>query len=355
MAIVPVQLGDDSSWGAFVMAYSVQRELADLQQLGRIYAGVSLGALLLVGLVGWQVSGRLLRPLRTLREGTQRISETDLSERIPVRGNDDLSELTRTYNEMLDRLQEAIDTQRRFLDDAGHELRTPLTIVRGHLELLDETDSRDVAETRALLLDEVDRMGRMVEDLILLSKARRPDFLEIRPIDLQVLVADIADKARMLGDRRWVVEGWVEGVLEGDPERLTQAMLELAKNATKFSPPGSTVAIGCALDADEVRLWVRDEGSGIAPEDLDRVFGRFSRGASSNAVDGSGLGLSIVDSIATAHGGRVTAHSQLGAGSTFTIVLPVSPDALADVEVDADPLAIAEPVEPARDPGRSHA
>ena len=160
------------------------RELADLHQLARIYGGVSLGALLLVALVGWLVAGRLLRPLRTLRETTQRITETDLTERIPVSGNDDLSELTRTYNEMLDRLEDAIDTQRRFLDDAGHELRTPFTIVRGHLELLDPGDPADVAETRALLLDEVDRMARMVDDLILLAKARRPDFLQLRPIDL---------------------------------------------------------------------------------------------------------------------------------------------------------------------------
>ena len=359
LAIVPVQLGDESSSGAFVMAYSVDDELADLHQLARIYGGVSLGALLLVALVGWQVAGRLLRPLRTLRETTQRITETDLSERIPVRGNDDLSELTRTYNEMLDRLQEAIDTQRRFLDDAGHELRTPLTIVRGHLELLDEGDPRDVAETRALLLDEVDRMSRMVEDLILLSKARRPDFLHLRPIDLHGLVADVADKARMLGDRRWVVDAWAEGVIQGDPDRITQAMLELARNATKFSAPGSTVAIGAALDSDQVRLWVRDEGSGIAPEDLDRVFDRFSRATTSHAIDGSGLGLSIVDTIATAHGGHVTVHSQPGAGSTFTIVLPAPADSglgetaqvIRPVPRDPVPVGEADSVSPARTSG----
>lgn len=355
LAIVPVKLGDDSSWGAFVMAYSVAGELADLHRLARIYAGVSLGALLLVGLVGWQVSGRLLRPLRTLRETTQRISETDLSERIPVRGNDDLSELTRTYNEMLDRLQEAIDTQRRFLDDAGHELRTPLTIVRGHLELLDQDDPRDVAETRALLLDEVDRMSRMVEDLILLSKARRPDFLDLRLIDVHVLLADVVEKARMLGDRRWVVDATAEGVIQGDPERLTQALLELAKNATKFSETGATVAIGCAVDPIGVRFWVRDEGSGIAPEDLDRVFDRFSRAATSHGVDGSGLGLSIVDSIAAAHGGRVEVHSQPGVGTTVTIVLPGSADAAVAGEVEpaapAAPVEPVGPVEPAAPPG----
>jgi signal transduction histidine kinase len=326
MAIVPVRLGGETSTGAFVMAYAVDAELADLHQLARIYALVSLATLLLVGLVGWQVSGRLLRPLRTLRETTQRITENDLTERMPVRGNDDLSELTRTYNEMLDRLQDAIDTQRRFLDDAGHELRTPLTIVRGHLEVLAPDDPQDVAATRELLIDEIDRMGRMVEDLILLSKAQRPDFLSVRPIDLGGLVADVAQKARMLGDRDWVVESCAAGVIEGDPERLTQALLELAQNARKFSAPGSTVRIGAAVTDGEVRLWVRDQGSGIEPEDLDQVFDRFSRGRSSHAVEGSGLGLSIVATIAAAHGGRVEVDSQPGVGSTFTMVLPMDQD-----------------------------
>jgi signal transduction histidine kinase len=326
LAIVPVQLGEDpEAIGSFVMAYAVERELAELRQLARIYGLVSLGTLLLVGLVGWQVSGRLLRPLRTLRETAQRISEADLSERIPVRGNDDLSELTRTFNDMLDRLEEAIDTQRRFLDDAGHELRTPLTVVRGHLEVLDPQDPVDVAQTRALLLDEIDRVGRMVDDLILLSKSQRPDFLAMAPIDLAGLTVDVLDKARMLGDRRWVLDAAGVAVLEADAERLTQALLELATNAVKFSAPGSTVGIGSAAGADGLRLWVRDEGRGIPPDEVPLVFGRFSRGTASGAIDGSGLGLSIVDTIAIAHGGRVVVDSVPGAGTTFTIVLPAPP------------------------------
>jgi signal transduction histidine kinase len=330
MAIVPVQLGaDPRSVGSFVMAYAMERELAELRQLARIYGLVSLLTLLLVGLVGWQVSGRLLRPLRTLRETAQRITEADLSERIPVRGNDDLSELTRTFNDMLDRLEEAIDTQRRFLDDAGHELRTPLTIVRGHLEVVDPDDPADVAATRVLLLDEIDRIGRMVDDLILLAKAQRPDFLSLQPVDLAGLTVTVLDKARMLGDRRWVLDDVAVGVVEVDPERLTQAMLELATNAVKFSAAGSTVAVGSAIAADGVRLWVRDGGPGLAPGEVERIFARFSRGGAAGGVDGSGLGLSIVESIATAHGGGVEVDSTLGSGATFTIALPVAPEGWA--------------------------
>ncbi|MGB7979436.1 MAG: HAMP domain-containing sensor histidine kinase [Candidatus Nanopelagicales bacterium] len=331
VAIVPVQLGAEAEVGSFVMAYAVDRELEDLQQLGRIYALVSLATLLLIGAAGWQVAGRLLLPLRGLREATQRISETDLNERIPVRGNDDISDLTRTYNDMLDRLQNAIDTQRRFLDDAGHELRTPITIIRGHLELLDPHDPQDFIETRALLLDEIDRMGRIVADLILLSKAQRPDFLELHPIDVASLTVDARQKAQMLGDRQWVIESCANGVIDGDPERLTQALLELAQNAMKYSDPGSTIGIGSSLADGQARLWVHDQGCGIESTDLDRVFERFSRGPTERTIDGSGLGLSIVSTIATAHGGHMAVDSQPGTGSTFTIVLPASDEAVEDL------------------------
>ena len=322
VAIVPVAVAGDEASGTYVMAFAVDRGRDDLVRVARIYLLVSIAALLLVGVVGWLVAGRLLSPLRTLREASQRINDTDLTERIPVQGNDDVSDLTRTYNQMLDRLQTAIDTQRRFLDDAGHELRTPLTILRGNLEVLDPADPVDVTETRSLLLDEIDRMTRMVEDLILLSKAQRPDFLVTGPIDLAPFTEDLVDKARTLGDRDWKLAEHGEAQFVGDAHRLTQAMLELALNAVKFSAPGSAIAIGGRATAGEVRLWVRDEGVGIAAAEVDHVFHRFGRVSSSLGVEGSGLGLSIVAAIAEAHHGRVDVDSDPGIGSTFTIVLP---------------------------------
>jgi signal transduction histidine kinase len=322
LAIVPVGLPDDPASGTYVMAFAVDRGRDDLVRVALIYLLASLGSLILVGVVGWLVAGRLLKPLRTLRENSQRINETDLTERIPVQGNDDISELTRTYNQMLDRLQIAIDTQRRFLDDAGHELRTPLTILRGQLEVLDPADPFDVTETRSLLLDEIDRMGRMVEELILLSKAQRPDFLVCRSIDLAPFTEDLLDKARALGDRHWRLHERGDAQFVGDAHRLTQAMLELARNAVKFSAVGSDISIGSRAAAGEVRLWVCDAGVGIRAGELDRVFERFSRASSGLGVEGSGLGLSIVEAIATAHSGRAEVVSEPGVGSTFTIVLP---------------------------------
>ena len=157
---------------------------------------MALLALLVVTLGAWSVSGRLLAPVRQLRTTAQEITDTDLSRRIPVEGHDDISDLVRTVNAMLDRLDGAFATQRTFLDDAGHELRTPVTVLRGHLELLDPYDHQDVTTTRELLLDEIDRMSRLVDDLIVLAKAGRPDFLRPAPTDVGVLTDQVLDKAR---------------------------------------------------------------------------------------------------------------------------------------------------------------
>lgn len=349
LAIVPVGVeGDEEAAGAYVIAFAMDRQRDDLMTVTRIYIIASLLSLLLVGIVGWQVTGRLLRPLTTLREATQRINETDLTERIPVRGNDDVTDLTRTYNAMLDRLQAAMDTQRQFLDDAGHELRTPLTIVRGHLELLDSADPRDVAETRALLLDEIDRMSRMVDDLILLSKAQRPDFVIVEPIDLVPFTLDVAEKVQTLGERRWSVTAQTDARFVGDAQRLTQALVQLAHNAVKFSEPGSAITIGSEASQDEVRLWVADEGIGIEGDDLRHIFDRFGRAASGRGIEGSGLGLSIVAAIAHAHGGRVDVTTTPGRGSTFTVVLPV--ESIDQDRDDGAPSDLVLPGMPAEEP-----
>lgn len=324
VAIIPVGVAGGNTSGRYVIAYAMALERAELARLGRVYVTVAAVSLLVVAVVGWLVAGRLLGPLRVLRESTERISATDITERIPVRGNDDISALTETYNEMLDRLQQAIDTQRRFLDDAGHELRTPLTIIRGHLEVLEPADAADVADTRALLLDETDRMSRMVEDLIILSKARRPDFLVVGEIDAASFTEELLSKVRGLGDRRWEVSAAGSGTFVGDSQRLTQAVMELANNAVKYSPPDSQIKIGTSLTDDQVRIWVADSGPGIPQEELQHVFDRFHRGSPGRGVEGSGLGLSIVQAITEAHGGTVEATSELGLGlgSVFRIVIP---------------------------------
>ena len=308
--------------GALVVVRFLDRARAGLHETMRTYAIVAALALLVVtGMAAW-VSGRLLAPLRTLRETADDISGTDLSRRLPVSGNDDITALTRTFNGMLDRPEAAFVGQREFLDDAGHELRTPLTVLRGHLELLDEGSPEEVAETRELLLDETDRMSRLVGDLILLAKSDRPDFLRTREVDLGPLTRDLATKARGLGDREWVLDGVADHRLVADEQRLTQAVLQLADNAVKHTRVGDTVALGSSYGHGVVRLWVRDTGPGVPPEDRHRIFERFGRGAVPPGDEGFGLGLSIVGAIARAHGGAVTVEDVRPTGARFVISLP---------------------------------
>lgn len=321
VAIVPVQVPADPQPGTLVMAFDRSAEHAILADTYRLYALVAAGSLLVITAVAWFTVGRLLRPIKLLRSAAQDVSSSDLSRRIPVVGNDDLAVLTETVNSMLERLEGAFTSQRQLLDDAGHELRTPLTIVQGHLELMDPDDAEDTAATKTLALDELDRMNRLVDDLMTLARARRPDFISVRPTDIALFTDEVLTKARLLGERDWSLDSLATVTCAVDPQRLTQAVLQLCANAVRFSEPGSAIAVGSRLDPDRLRIWVRDEGRGIAAEDITRVFNRFER--LNGDVEGSGLGLPIVRSVALAHGGDVEVASELGQGTMMTLALPV--------------------------------
>ena len=229
--------------------------------------------------------------------------------------------MARSFNSMLDRLERAFETQRQFVDDAGHELKTPLTIARGHLELLDDHPEAR-RETLALVLDELDRMGRIVEDLLLLAKREEPGFLDLATVEIGGLTEEVLAKVQALGSRQWILERLGRGVIVADPQRLTQALVQLADNADRYSDDDKPVAFGSEVEDGVARFWVRDAGAGIAAADQRLIFQRFYR-AGKRRTDGAGLGLAIVRAIAEAHHGRVELESTPGAGSTFTLVLPV--------------------------------
>ncbi|MPQ98779.1 HAMP domain-containing protein [Modestobacter sp. I12A-02628] len=349
---VPVSLQGDPQRGVVVVAYFADQEREPAAQTARLMLGV--GALTTLAAAGgaWVVAGRILRPVRDVATTAQGITETDLSGRIPVEGraSDELTDLAHSVNAMLDRVETGVAAQRRFLDDAGHELRTPITIVRGHLDVLDPADPADVRETVALVDDELDRMNRIVSDLLLLARAEQPAFVRPQPVDVAALTADVFDKVRRLGDHAWVLEdvAQVDAVL--DPQRVTQALVALADNAARYTDAGGRIALGSRLSADDLRFWVADSGPGVDAGDRERVFERFARGRSgARRSDGAGLGLSIVTAIAGAHGGRVVLDSVPGRGATFTLVLPAdlappagdSSDTVDDATATAD---VPEPV-----------
>jgi two-component system, OmpR family, sensor kinase len=318
---VPLRF-DGRTHGVFVVANFVQSERDEIESSVRVAGVVAAGILVLATAVAWFVAGRLLRPVRQLTEAAEGISDTDLERRIPVEGNDEIARLAQRFNEMLDRLAGAFAAQRAFVDDAGHELRTPITIVRGHLELMgDDPDER--RETVALVTDELDRMTRIVEDLLVLAKAEQPDFVRPEPVEVADLTSELLVKARTLGEREWRLDACATGEIDADRQRVTQAMLNLARNAVEHSPPDAQVAVGSAWRGDVLRLWVRDSGPGVDPGEQERIFDRFARGRSGRRrSEGAGLGLAIVRTVAEAHGGRVELDSRPGHGATFTIMLP---------------------------------
>lgn len=319
---VPIPMPGDDRKGVYIRAVDVTRELEPVTLSLVTYTAAALATLAAIGIVGWFVAGRILSPIRRMRETADAITPTDLRARIPADGNDDISDLSRTVNSMLDRLEGSMDNQRQLLDDVRHELKTPITIVRGHLEMMDVENPADVASTRDIGIAELDRMTRLVEDIDLLSSAEGDQF-EISLVDVRELTERLGDLVGGFPGHSWSVAAVARGVIEGDYDRLLQAWLQLADNAAKYTPQGSPIEIGSTLDIDSVNLWVRDHGPGIPPAARRRIFHRFAR-ADHRTVGGSGLGLAIVDAIAKAHLGTCVVTDTDGGGATFTITLPIT-------------------------------
>ena len=318
--VLPVAAG--GATGSFVVVHNVTASHADLTQVMQIYTVAALAAALLITGISSILARRLLSPVTELRQTAQSISGGDLSNRLAAGGNDDIAELGRTFNDMLDRLESSFETQKRFLDDVGHELRTPLTILSGHLETMDSHDVDDVDETRTLLLDETDRMARLVDELLILARARRPDFVRLAEVDVASLLGDTLAKAKGLGQRDWRLETPPTITMWADRQRLTQALLQLAANALEHTEADQSITFGAGADDSHVHLWVRDEGSGVSDEIAADIFNRFSRGSTEGS--GFGLGLSIIRAIAEAHGGTVVLdHASRGA--QFRMILPKGP------------------------------
>jgi two-component system OmpR family sensor kinase len=327
---VPLRSSDATN-GVFIVAAFPRQAASELNDALRIIATTGLVVLVVTGVAAWSLAGRVVRPVRRLTETAQRISESDTSARIPVEGHDELAELGHTFNAMLDRLDTGMRSQRQFLDDVAHELRTPLTIARGHLEVSGRS-TEGHEETVALVMDELDRMTRYVEDLLLLAKAEQQQFLRLGPADVGELVSSLVPRAKALGARRWVIDeapraGLVAMV--ADAGKIDQAMLNLVTNAVQHTVDGDEIGIGAHVDGERLQLWVRDTGPGVPANTRDHIFDRAARGASSRVSrpDGAGIGLSIVTAVVRAHRGTVVVTDTPGGGATFTIDIPLDPEA----------------------------
>lgn len=284
------------------------------------------------GAGGYWVINRALQPLDEMTRSAERISSRNLNERLPiVKTGDEVETLTVSLNRMIARLEESFQHISRFSADASHELRTPLTVLRGELELLLQrrAETEDTSEILATALEEVDRLTKIVESLLAISRLDAGEArMEREQVNMGELVATTADQMRLLAEDKNIslhCEAKENVEVEGDPSRLKQVIVNLLDNAIKYTPENGMVEVKICAENGNAVVEVEDNGAGIPADALPHIFGRFYRvdKARSRQMGGTGLGLSIVKSICTAHGGRVEARSKEGQWTCFRVELPL--------------------------------
>ena len=282
--------------------------------------------LLLVGVVTWTVTGRTLRPVEAIRAEVETISARDLHRRVPESAvRDEVGLLARTMNTMLARLETATERQQRFVADASHELRSPLAAMRAQLEVdLAHPDSSDWRISHLEVLDEISRMQRLVDDLLLLARSDHASMIrELRTVDLDDLVLEECRRAKAHSSVDIDATAVSGGQIEGDGELLARALRNLLDNAVHHAR--TTVRVSLREDAGMVTVAIADDGPGIASEHHASIFERFARGDDVRARSdgGTGLGLAITREIITAHNGRIRIEDTQ-AGARFVITLPMT-------------------------------
>jgi two-component system sensor histidine kinase MprB len=306
--------------------YAVQlaRSLTDvdrtLSRIRTILFLIAFGGVALAVALGMIVSGAALAPVRRLTRATENVAETgNLSERIEVSGNDELSRLACSFNTMLSALEESTRMQRQLVADASHELRTPLTSLRTNIEVLASDRVLPPGERERLLNDVVEQLGEMttlIAELMELARGQQHT-AEPEEVRLDLLAADAVERTRRNSPAVTFETDLEESVVNGVPSTIERALANLLDNAAKWSPPDGRVEVG----VHDGEVTVRDHGPGIAEEDLPYVFDRFYRAASARGMPGSGLGLAIVKQVAEAHGGQVVAERAEGGGTRMTLRL----------------------------------
>jgi two-component system OmpR family sensor kinase len=316
---------------------------------------VFLAVLLALALLTWWVVNLGLRPIHEMEETAGKIAAGDLSQRVDiVDENTEVGRLGIALNKMLEQIETAFDERaasedrlRRFVADASHELRTPLTSIRGYAELFRRGAAdrpEDLAKAMRRIEEEANRMGVLVDDLLLLARLDQKRPLEVQPVDLTRITRDAVDDTRAVAPAR-VIDYTPNGavVVPGDEVRLRQVLANLMQNTLRHTPADTPVHVRVATTDDNAIIEVRDEGPGMTEEESARVFERFWRGDPSRtrASGGAGLGLAIVAAIADAHGGHAEVEAAPGAGATFRVFLPRQ-RAEAVVEDPAPDLPVAD-------------
>lgn len=327
--VVPLRiLAGPVEGGVLMVALDVEDQIDAFR---RLVAVVAIGGPILVGvlaLLGWVLAGAALRPVDRLRSEAAALHVSEPSRRLAVPDtNDELQRLAETLNLMLDRVHDALDRERRLVDEASHELRTPIGVLQAEVDLaLKESRSREELEAALRsIAQETERLRRLTQDLLVLARADRGRLPVHRTeVDVSGLLNDVADqfieRARREGVDIGVVAPDVHAHVDGD--RVRQAVSNLVANALQHTGRGATIEVRAERDGERLRIAVVDRGRGFAPEVLDRAFEPFARSDGDRDGDGAGLGLAIVRAVAEAHGGSATARNLEEGGAVVSLDLP---------------------------------
>jgi len=346
---IEIAQGEDSRWltlsrpvrfdNANIGILQVARPLADrdrsMHSLGAtLIAGTAIATVIAFG-AGWFLSGTTLRPIQKITETAEQIGEArDLTARVEHSGpNDELGQLAKTFNSMLGRLEEAyqqiehaLQVQRDFVADVSHELRTPLTTIRGNLTLLQrnppllEEEQTDIVED---LAQESERLTRMVTDLLTLARADAGRKFAVLPLVITGIIDDVCRQAQLLAPERTIECECPERIAAvTNADALKQTLLILMDNAIKHGE--GPIRLSVDLHDHQVAIRVQDSGPGMSEELCKRLFDRFYRGDASRSTPGFGLGLSIARTLVEAQNGTLNIESEVGKGSTFTVLLPAA-------------------------------
>ncbi len=329
--VTPIVSGSNL-YGALVLSVPIEQTVAQIElikwQILLVSVATGISAIILIA----AFSGNMMKPIRQLTQGISKIAQGDFTQRVKVQGNSEMAQLADTFNEMSERLENLDHTRNEFLANASHELKTPMSTIKILVESLQHQKELDPNITKELLGDvasEIDRMSLLVGDLLSLVRLDEQEkssvpFSEFCISGVLMQVCDILTPIAYKRDIQLNIEITADIYFTGDEAKIKRVFINLIDNAIKYSEDGSAVSISLNTSADSIVFFVKDNGVGIAEEDIPYIFDRFYRvdKTRSRQTGGTGLGLSIVKSIVLLHGGQIDVKSKRGSGTSIQVTFP---------------------------------
>ncbi|MFQ6007565.1 MAG: sensor histidine kinase, partial [Candidatus Zixiibacteriota bacterium] len=289
---------------------------------------ISTGVIVVSSLIALLLALSITRPIRHLAGVAEKVAAGDLSLRSKIEKSDEIGLLSRSFDKMVTHLERILMEQKLFLTDTSHELLTPVTVIKGHLQVLQRSTGASLEEQKTTydtVLSELDRIERVLNNLLDLARSTSRDLLNLSSVDLPEFLMNVFKKAEILGKRNWYLGEIPEVKITVDRDLLTGALLNLLRNAVAHTKERDQIALSAHINGRYLQFVVVDTGEGIPEKDIPKIFERFYKGSNSSGgrKPGTGLGLSIVKAVAEVHGGSVSVVSRVGSGSTFYLSIPL--------------------------------